>query len=73
MNRFTASDGVPIAYALDDYTDPWQPAQTVSSCMQRWAALCVSTPGLRIWHVTFVWHALICAATAKPRWRIPPP
>lgn len=29
MNRFTASDGVPIAYALDDYTDPWQPAQTV--------------------------------------------
>jgi pimeloyl-ACP methyl ester carboxylesterase len=29
MNRFKASDGVEIAYALDDYTDPWRPADTV--------------------------------------------
>jgi 3-oxoadipate enol-lactonase len=29
MNRFIASDGLEIAYALDDYTNPWQPAQTV--------------------------------------------
>jgi pimeloyl-ACP methyl ester carboxylesterase len=29
MNRFRASDGLEIAYALDDYTDPWRPADTV--------------------------------------------
>ena len=29
MNGFKASDGLEIAYALDDYTDPWKPADTV--------------------------------------------
>lgn len=29
MNRFKASDGLEVAYALDDYTDPWRPADTV--------------------------------------------
>ena len=29
MNRFKASDGVEVAYALDDYADPWRPAATV--------------------------------------------
>ena len=29
MNKFTASDGLEIAYALDDYTDPWRPDDTV--------------------------------------------
>ena len=29
MNKFKASDGLEIAYALDDYTDPWKPADTV--------------------------------------------
>lgn len=29
MNKFKASDGLEIAYALDDYTDPWRPAETV--------------------------------------------
>src|SRR5262245_60737313 len=29
MNTFTASDGLEIAYFLDDYTDPWRPADTV--------------------------------------------
>lgn len=29
MNKFKASDGLEIAYALDDYTDPWRPADTV--------------------------------------------
>ena len=29
MNCFKASDGLEIAYALDDYTDPWRPAPTV--------------------------------------------
>ena len=29
MNKFKASDGLGIAYALDDYTDPWRPADTV--------------------------------------------
>ncbi len=29
MNRFKASDGLEIAYALDDYADPWRPADTV--------------------------------------------
>ena len=29
MNKFKASDGLAIAYALDDYTDPWKPADTV--------------------------------------------
>ena len=27
--KFQASDGLPIAYRLDDYTDPWKPAETV--------------------------------------------
>ena len=26
---FTTSDGVRIAYAVDDFTDPWRPAETV--------------------------------------------
>jgi pimeloyl-ACP methyl ester carboxylesterase len=29
MNTFKASDGLEIAYALDDYTDPWRNADTV--------------------------------------------
>jgi pimeloyl-ACP methyl ester carboxylesterase len=29
MHRFRASDGLEIAYALDDYTDPWRTADTV--------------------------------------------
>jgi len=29
MNRFKASDGLEIAYALDDYTDPWHKPETV--------------------------------------------
>ncbi len=29
MNRFKASDGLEIAFALDDYTDPWRDAETV--------------------------------------------
>jgi pimeloyl-ACP methyl ester carboxylesterase len=29
MQKFTASDGLDIAYALDDYTDPWKPADTL--------------------------------------------
>jgi 3-oxoadipate enol-lactonase len=29
MQKFKASDGLTIAYALDDYTDPWRPADTV--------------------------------------------
>ena len=29
MHCFKASDGLDIAYALDDYTDPWRPAPTV--------------------------------------------
>ena len=29
MNKFKASDGLEIAYALDDYTDPWRTADTV--------------------------------------------
>ena len=29
MNRFKASDGLEVAYTLDDYADPWRPADTV--------------------------------------------
>lgn len=29
VQRFKASDGLQIAYFLDDYTDPWRPADTV--------------------------------------------
>src|ERR671939_373889 len=29
MQSFEASDGLRIAYALDDYTDPWRPADTL--------------------------------------------
>ena len=29
MQKFKASDGLEIAYALDDYTDPWRKADTV--------------------------------------------
>src|SRR5690242_20414026 len=29
MQTFTASDGVRIAYYVDDFTDPWKPAATV--------------------------------------------
>jgi len=29
MQKFKASDGLEIAYALDDYTDPWKPADTL--------------------------------------------
>jgi 3-oxoadipate enol-lactonase len=29
MQSFKASDGLEVAYALDDYTDPWRPADTV--------------------------------------------
>ena len=29
MQTFTASDGLDIAYALDDYTDPWEAADTL--------------------------------------------
>lgn len=29
MHTFRASDGLEIAYALDDYTDPWREAETV--------------------------------------------
>ena len=29
VQKFKASDGLEIAYFLDDYTDPWRPADTV--------------------------------------------
>ena len=29
MNRFNASDGLEIAYTVDDYSDPWRAADTV--------------------------------------------
>ena len=29
MQKFKASDGLTIAYALDGYTDPWRPADTL--------------------------------------------
>jgi pimeloyl-ACP methyl ester carboxylesterase len=29
LRRFVASDGLELAYALDDCTDPWEPAETV--------------------------------------------
>src|ERR1700704_5843171 len=29
MNKFKASDGLEIAYALDDFTDPWRSADTL--------------------------------------------
>jgi len=29
LQKFKASDGLEIAYFLDDYTDPWRPADTV--------------------------------------------
>src|SRR6476620_6941885 len=29
MQTFRASDGLEIAYAVDDYTDPWRPADTL--------------------------------------------
>ena len=29
MHTFVASDGLNIRYAVDDYTDPWQPKQTL--------------------------------------------
>ena len=29
MHKFRASDGLAIAYALDDYTDPWRTPETV--------------------------------------------
>ena len=29
MNKFKASDGLEIAYTVDDYADPWRPADTV--------------------------------------------
>jgi 3-oxoadipate enol-lactonase len=29
VQKFRASDGLEIAYFLDDYTDPWRPADTV--------------------------------------------
>jgi 3-oxoadipate enol-lactonase len=29
MQKFKASDGLTLAYALDDFTDPWKPADTL--------------------------------------------
>lgn len=29
MNNFTASDGVRLAYRIDDHTDPWKPKETL--------------------------------------------
>lgn len=29
MQKFKASDGVHLAYVVDDYTDPWRPADTL--------------------------------------------
>src|SRR5262245_20971264 len=29
MHRFIASDGLEVAYALDDFTDPWRTPETV--------------------------------------------
>lgn len=29
MQTFTASDGLKLAYVVDDFTDPWKPADTV--------------------------------------------
>lgn len=29
MHGFRASDGLRLAYELDDYTDPWRPAETI--------------------------------------------
>src|SRR5215207_1650456 len=29
MQHFTASDGLKLAYAVDDFSDPWQPQETL--------------------------------------------
>ena len=29
MHTMTASDGLKLAYSVDDFTDPWKPAETL--------------------------------------------
>ena len=29
MQHFTASDGLKLAYAVDDFSDPWRPQETL--------------------------------------------
>ena len=29
MQSFTTSDGIRLAYVVDDFTDPWKPAPTL--------------------------------------------
>ena len=29
MNHFTTSDGIRLAYVIDDFTDPWKPPETL--------------------------------------------
>lgn len=44
MERFTTSDGVSLAYSVDDFTDPWRPSEplfllhSAMSCMDRFQA-----------------------------------
>lgn len=45
MDAFTASDGNRLAYAIDDYQDPWKPSRTLvmlhaaMGSMKRWYAM----------------------------------
>ncbi|ASP23545.1 haloacetate dehalogenase H-1 (plasmid) [Antarctobacter heliothermus] len=52
MDHFTTTDGVRLAYSIDDFTDPWRPSQplillhSAMSCMER----------LRTWMPRLVRH-----------------
>ena len=65
MNTFSASDGLQLAYAIDDHTDPWAPKETL--------ILLHAVLGLPAWRYTFGMLVLCAGAVANGRlaWAAP--
>ena len=70
MESFVASDGMRLAYAIDDFTDPWKRAPTLlllhaaMGSARRYYAWVPRSPGIT------GWCGWICAGTAVPQ--VPP-
>ena len=70
QHSFQTSDGIRIAYHVDDFTDPWKQPRRCCCCTRRWViaerwyaavpALVPPLPRRAAW---------ICAATASRRCR----
>ena len=71
MASFTTTDGLRLAYMIDDFTDPWKQAPTLLLLHAAMGSASAITPGFQHSPATIGWCGWICAGMAARRSRRP--